>query len=69
MYRAIPPPEYVAESKGDDQFVELSDDFFEEEVNIAKITNLEQRLHQLETQPVETCCLLPTHKQLLVKRS
>lgn len=92
MSKTIPPPEYVAPTKGEDGFLELSDDFFEHEVNVAKgnktrhkilhcpnnktiicfvfsVTNLKQRLNQLETQPLETSALLPTHKQLLVKRS
>ncbi|XP_035709730.1 dynactin subunit 4 isoform X2 [Folsomia candida] len=69
MYKPIPPPEYVAPTKGDDEFQELSDKFFEEEINVPKVTSLEQRLHQLETQPHETSALLPTHKQLLIKRS
>lgn len=36
MYKPIPPPEYVAPTKGDDEFQELSDKFFEEEINVPK---------------------------------
>jgi hypothetical protein len=36
MSKPLPDPEYVAPVKGDDQFLELSDDFFEEDLNVAK---------------------------------
>merc|ERR1719378_95641 len=40
-----------------------------EQLDLAKITNLPQRLAQLETQPLEIGDIFPRHKHLMIKRS
>ncbi|CAL8121874.1 unnamed protein product [Orchesella dallaii] len=69
MSKPLPTPLYLAPTEGMEDLPELSDDVYEDELIIPKVTSLTQRLRQLETQPRETSKLLPTHKQLLVKRS
>lgn len=36
MNKAIPPPLYVAETQGEEEFSELPDEFFEQELLVAK---------------------------------
>merc|ERR1719221_1412449 len=44
-------------------------DLITEQLDLAKITKLPQRLAQLETQPTEIKDIFPRHKHLMIKRS
>ncbi|XP_068222364.1 dynactin subunit 4-like [Palaemon carinicauda] len=47
----------------------LPDNIFTEEVDLSKVTTMDQRMASPEWQPEETDCLYPLHKHILVKRS
>merc|ERR1719411_1174369 len=44
-------------------------DLITEQLELAKLTKLPQRLAQLETQPLEIGDIFPRHKHLMIKRS
>merc|ERR1712032_865621 len=44
-------------------------DLITEQLDLAKLTKLPQRLAQLETQPLEIGDIFPRHKHLMIKRS
>ncbi|XP_068222064.1 dynactin subunit 4-like [Palaemon carinicauda] len=47
----------------------LHDNIFTEEVDLSKVTTMDQRMASPEWQPEETDSLYPLHKHILVKRS
>ena len=52
-----------------DEIEVLPEDLYDHEVDLTKVTTLEQRLVQLDIQPVATKDLFPRHKYLMIKRS
>ena len=52
-----------------DEPQELPDDIFTAPVNLHKVTNIRQRLADVEFQPEDVTSLYPRHKHLLIKRS
>ena len=46
-----------------------SEELFSEEPDLCRVTRLDQRLMQLDTQPILTAEVYPRHKHLVVKRS
>lgn len=58
-----------SESKSIDEVEVLPEDLYDHEVDLTKVTTLEQRLVQLDIQPVATKDLFPRHKYLMIKRS
>ncbi|CAG7729325.1 unnamed protein product [Allacma fusca] len=67
--KAIPLPNFVASTSSAEELDDLPSEFYETEFVSAKVTSLSQRFGQVETEPSESAALMPTHKQLLVKRS
>jgi len=58
-----------AEAVDLDSLADLPMDLITEQLDLAKLTKLPQRLAQLETQPLEIGDIFPRHKHLMIKRS